>query len=971
MTTILGDQTYIGGLIKDSGFGDIVSSNLIDGIAAGFLAKGFSKKIRGAIALGVAGTETAVEAVAGEGSSVSDIINNSLNAGLTTLVVTKNPYAAVGVAIAAGIYTGLDDEWKARIAGWVKQAVDLFVSAFNAQTWIDAAAVLGSGWESLSSTINGVIDRIISAKNALLEFLGINQKTYIKPSQVSSTAEYTNTSQVIDERIAENTSRLSEIASELATNRYDTQERRALLDEQRILRAELVTLQKDKTDLRTGPSGIYGDFIQSEKYLKKFDLESKAVKAALEGPALLAGIETSRLTRQETYDAINELIDNLSNLDTSRLSDINDELTELGKKRQEALVLRDSAAANGATISTPAGTQYTGMAAYQQGLIEASDSRAQTLLQEQTILQATQDRIQQGIDTLTNSLAEYEASTGEYERAAVRLNAAIANGTSVNNAENTAAVDAFKQNSAKFSAVTVDLTNVSASLARLVEYVNQAKQGLEDSYVPPQAPANRKPGTPFATGGRVFGPGTGTSDSIPALLSNGEFVINAESTKRFLPWLEALNAGRVPRFVTGGLVGAELQAKIDKMDGPSYGSTAAGKAATLAIKVKELNITLPDGYKFETGLDPTSTVQSAALSGLGSGSSMVQGLSLSILEMMGAVSRTGDGTSTDVASNGAGSGKGDGKAAKKKGTFGWYSEQFEKLGKSIDPTILGQMNKAEIESAFATATRIDKLTKERDAMVAGSVQQVKATAELEQLNQQIDSLGQKSTVMQEAFQENFASFLKGQQSFSDMVNGVLDTLTSTIIDKFSEAFTKNLFKSLGLDKFFDNIFNSIFDSIGNAAGGGGKGAIGSAIGSGIGNFIANLGGMGGNWLGGWATGGYIAGPGTGTSDSILARLSNGEYVVNAATTKRWLPFLESINANDGRLPAFASGGLVGPSNPSAFTTTNGNNNDKNKQQVFNINVSGDVSMQTRKEIARMIPEITAGVNMTNRERGSR
>lgn len=32
-------------------------------------------------------------------------------------------------------------------------------------------------------------------------------------------------------------------------------------------------------------------------------------------------------------------------------------------------------------------------------------------------------------------------------------------------------------------------------------------------------------------GGGVKGPGTATSDSIPALLSNGEYVLNAEATK--------------------------------------------------------------------------------------------------------------------------------------------------------------------------------------------------------------------------------------------------------------------------------------------------------------------------------------------------------------------------------------------------------------------------------------------------------
>ena len=48
-------------------------------------------------------------------------------------------------------------------------------------------------------------------------------------------------------------------------------------------------------------------------------------------------------------------------------------------------------------------------------------------------------------------------------------------------------------------------------------------------------------GAKFATGGLVTGPGTSTSDSIPARLSNGESVMNARSTAMFGPLLSSLN----------------------------------------------------------------------------------------------------------------------------------------------------------------------------------------------------------------------------------------------------------------------------------------------------------------------------------------------------------------------------------------------------------------------------------------------
>ena len=58
-----------------------------------------------------------------------------------------------------------------------------------------------------------------------------------------------------------------------------------------------------------------------------------------------------------------------------------------------------------------------------------------------------------------------------------------------------------------------------------------------------------------------------------------------------------------------------------------------------------------------------------------------------------------------------------------------------------------------------------------------------------------------------------------------------------------------------------------------------------------------------------ASGGLVFGPGTGRSDSILARLSNGEFVVNSASTRRNLPLLTAINS----APGFQDGGPVGGS----------------------------------------------------------
>lgn len=71
----------------------------------------------------------------------------------------------------------------------------------------------------------------------------------------------------------------------------------------------------------------------------------------------------------------------------------------------------------------------------------------------------------------------------------------------------------------------------------------------------------------FADGGFVRGPGTSTSDSIPSLLSDGEFVVNARSTQLFKPLLQAINeAGSLPTFAVGGLVDGKMKREPDNSE---------------------------------------------------------------------------------------------------------------------------------------------------------------------------------------------------------------------------------------------------------------------------------------------------------------------------------------------------------------------------------------------------------------------
>lgn len=89
----------------------------------------------------------------------------------------------------------------------------------------------------------------------------------------------------------------------------------------------------------------------------------------------------------------------------------------------------------------------------------------------------------------------------------------------------------------------------------------------------------------FASGGLVTGAGTGTSDSIPARLSNGESVMTARATSMFAPLLSAINTmgGGVPLNSVGGSNAAMGEAML-------AGAVARGCANIRPIvSVEEIN----------------------------------------------------------------------------------------------------------------------------------------------------------------------------------------------------------------------------------------------------------------------------------------------------------------------------------------------------------------------------------------------
>lgn len=123
----------------------------------------------------------------------------------------------------------------------------------------------------------------------------------------------------------------------------------------------------------------------------------------------------------------------------------------------------------------------------------------------------------------------------------------------------------------------------------------------------------------------------------------------------------------------------------------------------------------------------------------------------------------------------------------------------------------------------------------------------------------------------------------------------------------------------------------------------------------------------------FSTGGYVSGAGTGTSDSIPAMLSNGEYVINAKATKRHGALIKAIN-NGSDIGRFSTGGQVGNNLPvmsmeSQTKRMSGVAPSQKGSTTVNLQVTGDVTEATRKAVRDMGNELSQQVEGNFRERG--
>lgn len=156
---------------------------------------------------------------------------------------------------------------------------------------------------------------------------------------------------------------------------------------------------------------------------------------------------------------------------------------------------------------------------------QAIQTEQQKSSQEQA--RQTQQALGAAAQAMGSFSAMFDALGGEGERYAEFSKALAIFEVALQQAQ---AIAGAVANAAKYSIPWLLPVQIASSVAAVIAAIAQATQVTDSAQTPK-----------YASGGLVTGPGTGTSDSIPAMLSNGEAVMTAQAVNDWGAMLSAMN----------------------------------------------------------------------------------------------------------------------------------------------------------------------------------------------------------------------------------------------------------------------------------------------------------------------------------------------------------------------------------------------------------------------------------------------
>lgn len=285
-----------------------------------------------------------------------------------------------------------------------------------------------------------------------------------------------------------------------------------LLQEKETLNKRILALDEKYQNDRISVEAKYSE----EALRKELAREEARIRARLGMDAQMDALARAQVKNENYSDLKSE--DNGKRLSVQRA--IAQEELRIAMDKYQALLSMDEATKESLYDSDVAyqTAVLNGEMAVQDAKLEtARITKEQAEYQLNTTLTAM-STISGAAANLFNTLAEDNAEFAEFAKLLALFNIGVNTALAIS--------EAIAGNAARPIKMAAAIAAVLSAIAQAYQVLNQAE----------------KPATPkFSRGGLVTGPGTGTSDSIPARLSNGEAVMTARAVVDWGPVLSMMN----------------------------------------------------------------------------------------------------------------------------------------------------------------------------------------------------------------------------------------------------------------------------------------------------------------------------------------------------------------------------------------------------------------------------------------------
>lgn len=329
-------------------------------------------------------------------------------------------------------------------------------------------------------------------------------RTKTKESELKSISEQNSVAKKSAEK------RISEIDILLKT--AEGEQAAWLLQEKETLNKRILALDEKYQKDRISVEEKYSE----EALRKELAREEARIRARLGMDAQMDALARAQVKNENYSDLKSE--DNGKRLSAQRA--IAQEELRIAMDKYQALLSMDDATKESLYDSDVAyqTAVLNGEMAIQDAKLEtARITKEQAEYQLNTTLTAM-STISGAAANLFNTLAEDNAEFAEFAKLLALFNIGVNTALAIS--------EAIAGNAARPIKMAAAIAAVLSAIAQAYQVLNQAE----------------KPATPkFSRGGLVTGPGTGTSDSIPARLSNGEAVMTARAVVDWGPVLSMMN----------------------------------------------------------------------------------------------------------------------------------------------------------------------------------------------------------------------------------------------------------------------------------------------------------------------------------------------------------------------------------------------------------------------------------------------